>query len=119
MTRRLRLAVSTSWARAASGRLSQTLFRYAEFVQSRPCAWPGVRYKSVESQPSTGALPTVRVTAGGELGQALAEEALLLVLVGIVAVGALVALQGSISDTLGSVAGSLGWLAPDEARSGK
>ena len=50
--------------------------------------------------------------ACAETGQALAEEALILALIGVLAVSALTALQGSVSDTFGHVVAGFGLLEP-------
>lgn len=57
--------------------------------------------------------------ARGEHGQALMEEALILVLIGVIAIGALTSMQGSIADTFGQVAGSLSLMDTEDAPTGR
>lgn len=62
--------------------------------------------------------PGARLRAGGETGQALVEEALILALIVVLGAGALTVLQGHVSDAIGSMASGFGSFDPP-ARNGK
>jgi len=118
MTRYLRSALSLFESGTASERLCQFLLVYTRSLWS---LWRPNRPETTGFRVSTRAFraQTVQPTTGGERGQALVEEALLLGLIGIVAMGALAAMGVSLADVFGDVAGHLSPLDPQSAPRGR
>ena len=112
MTSRL---VAGLWAWAIFAYTSDSLLRAELLYRILALLVPHWRQEAHHGTP--GPRFAVRAFGNGERGQALAEEGLILALIAIVSIGALTAIGVNISDTLGQVAGTFSWLAPDTSRS--